>query len=126
MRRFLRCTAVAVVLLGGIGVAAAADSVVIEKSPLYLTTAQEQWIYQHLGSEKGQSIPAEFHAGIGVTVPKSLTLYRLPKSLADQVPAVRTYEAVKLADNTLLLVDPRDREVADVIAGAVTTAGDGI
>jgi len=36
---------------------------------------------------------------------------------------VRTYEVAKLTNNTLLLVDPRDREVADVIsADIITTA----
>jgi len=123
MRRFPRCIAVALLLLGSISVAAAADDAVIEKRPLYLTTAQEQCIYQHLRGEKGQSVPADFQAGIGVTVPRSVTLYRLPKGLVDQVPSVRTYEVAKLTNNTLLLVDPRDREVADVIsADIITTA----
>ena len=127
MRRFPRCLVIAFALLASIDLAAAAEAgsgetgPLYDKSPLYLTTAQEQWICQHLTGEKAQSVPAGFHAGIGDRVPPSVTLHPLPKRLLDQIPSARMYEVAKLPDNTLLLVDPRDREVVDVIA-----AGDDI
>jgi len=107
-----RAAAVAAVL-GSVGVAAAAE--------LNLTAQQKQAIMQSIQSEKGQPAPAGFQPRIGASVPQSMSLHQLPTNVATQVPAARDYEFAKLDNNEILLIDPKDRRVADIIMPSGTT-----
>jgi hypothetical protein len=105
--------AVAFLGLGSIGVATAAE--------LNLTAAQKQTIVQSVESEKGQAAPAGFLPKVGASLPQSVSLQRLPSSVATQVPGAKDLRYVKLATNEILLIESKGRRVADVIAPSGTT-----
>jgi hypothetical protein len=110
-----RGTAIALATIASIGFAAAAGQA------LNLTSAQEQTIYKSLMNEKGQAAPSGFKASIGAKIPSSLTLHALPGDVSDKIPAVKSYNYVKLQDNQVLLANPKDRQVVEMIAQSSTT-----
>jgi hypothetical protein len=105
--------AVAAAVLGSLTVAAAAE--------INLTAQQKQAIMQSIQSEKGQPAPAGFQPRIGAPVPQSMTLRQLPSNITMQVPAAKELEFAKLENNEILLIDPKDRRVADIIMPSGTT-----
>jgi hypothetical protein len=105
--------AVVAAFLGSVAVAAAAE--------LNLTFQQKQVIMQSIQSEKGQPAPAGFQPRIGASVPQSMSLHQLPSHATTLVPTARDYEFAKLDNNEILLIDPKDRRVADIIAPSGTT-----
>jgi hypothetical protein len=113
MHKSVYRAAVMAAFLGSVGVAAAAE--------LNLTAQQKQAIMQSIQSEKGQPAPAGFQPRIGASVPQSMSLHQLPTNVATQVPAARDYEFAKLDNNEILLIDPKDRRVADIITPSGTT-----
>jgi len=117
MKQCLNGAAIALALLGTVGLANAAQ--------LNLTSAQKQTIMQNVMSEKGQAAPAGFQAKIGATVPQMLALHALPISVFSQVPAAKDYEFAKLQNNEILLVNPKDRQVAEIVMPQSGTTGQG-
>jgi Protein of unknown function (DUF1236) len=107
--RCLRTATCALVLLGSGGIAATAGM-------LNLSGAQEQLIYQSVLNEKGEAVPTGFRPSVGDKVPMSLTLHKLPRSVTDRVPTASRFEYTKLQNDDVLLVNPKDREVVDVIS----------
>jgi hypothetical protein len=107
MRRSVHHTAIAAAFLGSVAIAAAAE--------LNLTTQQKQTIAQSVQTEMPQPAPAGFLPRVGSPVPQSLTMHQLPSSVAAQVPAARNLQFAKLDSNEVLLIDPKDRRVADII-----------
>jgi hypothetical protein len=115
MHAILRGTTIAIVLVGGVGLAVAGQ--------INLTSAQQQTIYQGLSSEKGQAAPATFQAKPGAKVPDQLAMHQLPSSVTNQVSAAKGFEYAKLANNEVVLIDPKDRQVAEVIMPPPSTTG---
>jgi hypothetical protein len=115
MSKLLRGTAIALVVCGSVSLAAAAEQA------LNLTAAQKHTIYQSVMNEKGQTAPSSFRASIGAKVPSSLTLRQLPRTVASQIPKAKNYEFAKLQNNEVLLVDPKNRQVAEMITSPSTT-----
>jgi hypothetical protein len=113
MRKSVYGTAVVLAFLGSVGLATAAD--------LALTSAQKQTIFQSVMNEKGQAATAGFQAKVGTAAPQSLSLHALPASVASQVPAAKDYEYAKLQNNEVLLINPKDRHVAEIIMPPSTT-----
>jgi len=113
MRTSLYGTTVAVALIGGVGLAGAAQ--------LNLTSAQKQTIWQSVASEKGQTAPSGFQVRLGEKVPQSLSMHQLPSSATSQVSAAKDFEYAKLASNEVLLINPKDRQVAEIIMPSTTT-----
>jgi hypothetical protein len=106
--RFLRNGTFALVLLG--------SSVAATAGMLNLSGAQEQLIYRSVMNEKGEPAPAGFRPAIGAKAPASLTLHKLPSRVVDRIPSARSLEYTKLETDEVLLVNPKDREIVDVIA----------
>ena len=105
--------AVALTLVGGASLASAAQ--------LNLSAAQKQAIYQSAMSEKGQAAPVGFQPKVGATAPQSLTLHALPSSVVSKISAAKNYEYAKLQNNEILLVNPKDRQVAEILTEPSTT-----
>jgi hypothetical protein len=93
--------------LGTIGVAAAAE--------VNLTAQQKQTIVQSTQAEKGQPAPAGFLPRIGTPVPASMSIRPLPISAAAQIPGATELQYAKLDTNEILLVEPKDRKVSEII-----------
>jgi hypothetical protein len=128
MQRQIRDGAVALVLLlASVGFAAAAgndwvasnDRVFLtyaQQRRLVLNGAQEQVIFRSVSKQNGkkETAPPGFKAEIGQVVPKSITLHRLPTDATNHVWAVKPYDYAML-QNQLLIVNPKDRIVDDII-----------
>ncbi len=112
MRKSLYRSAVVAAFLGSVAVATAAE--------LNLTVQQKQSIVQSIQGEKGQPA-AGFQPRVGASVPQSMSMRPLPPNVTTQVPATKDLEYVKLDNNTVLLIDPKNRRVADIIMPAGTT-----
>jgi hypothetical protein len=113
MRTTLYGTAIVAALIGSVGLAGAAQ--------LNLTSAQKQTILRSVASEKGQTAPSGFQARVGEKLPQALSMRQLPSSATNQVSAAKDYEYAKLANNEVLLINPKDRQVSEIIMPSGTT-----
>ncbi len=115
MRRSVYDSAIAIAFLGSVAVAVAAAA------ELNLTAQQRQTIAQSVQTEMAQPAPAGFLPRVGATVPPSLTMRQLPSQATAQVPAARNLQFARLDSNEILLIDPKDRRVAEIISPSGTT-----
>jgi hypothetical protein len=103
---------------------AALDKGIARQFPVILSSgrlAQKQTIYQSVVSEKGQTAPAGFQAKLGEKAPPSLSMRQPPSGVTSQVSAAKEYESAKLQNNEVLLINPKDRQVAQIIMPPSTT-----
>jgi len=112
MRKSVYRSAVVVAFLGSVAVATAAEP--------NLTAQQKQSIMQSFQGEKGQPA-AGFQPRVGTTLPPSMLPQQLPSKVTAQVPATKNLEYLKLDNNMVLLIDPKDRRVAEIIMPSGTT-----
>jgi hypothetical protein len=113
MRKIILRSAMTAAFLGTIPVAIAAE--------LSLTDQQMQTIARSVHTERGQSAPAGFMPRVGAPVPQSMPARPLPSNVTNQVPATKNLEYIKLDNNNVLLIDPDDRRVAEIITPSGTT-----
>jgi hypothetical protein len=119
MKSQIRNAAAAVaLLLASTGLAAAAGSgAMAPNNRLSLTSTQEHTILQNINKQsvKKEMAPSGFKAAVGQSVPTSISLHALPSNATSQVPAVKSYDYAMLP-NQLLIVNPKDRKIVDIIA----------
>ncbi len=115
MRRIIYRSAMTAAFLGIVAVAAAAE--------LNLTAQQKQNILQSVQTEKGQPAPAGFMPRVGASVPPSMSMRQLPPSITTQVPMAKDLQYTKLDTNEVLLIDPKDKRVADIITSSGMSSG---
>ncbi|SRR5579871_6075669 len=113
MHKCVYRAAIAAAFLGSASLATAAA--------LNLTSQQKQTIMQSVQSERGHPAPSGFHPTVGAMVPPSMSLHRLPSHVTNQVPATKGFEFSKLENNQILLIDPKDRRVAEILMPSGTT-----
>jgi hypothetical protein len=139
MNNATRLTFVAVALLSGISVAAAADSAMSKsnrstaqetmakpssaaqakiKDRLSLTAKQRKDVWEDIRQQASkQTAPKGFTAKVGAVVPSALDTHPVPVSTANDVPALRPYNYALLDGNKLLIVNPNDKKVVEIITG---------
>jgi hypothetical protein len=91
---------------------------VAPKPPLKLTDEQKQKVVQAItGKDSLEKVPDGFTPQVGAKVPiqKKLHEHPLPRPLVYEIPALKSYYYVQLADK-VLIVDPMTKKVAEVIA----------
>jgi hypothetical protein len=127
MKLHLIAVATAVALVSATGAVSAADSGAMSKKPtaamqsmaktsLSLTRSQQRTAWRDISKEASrQSAPANFKASIGATVPADISLQAVPANVASRVSALKSYDYALLHDK-LLIVNPSDKKVVDVIA----------
>jgi hypothetical protein len=113
MHQSIRAATIAVAVIGSVGLAGAAQ--------LNLTSAQKHTIFQSVASERAQVAPVGFQARVGEKVPQSLTMQQLPSSARSRVTAAKEYDFAKLQNQEVLLINPKDRQVAEIIMPPSTT-----
>ena len=69
-----------------------------------------------MSSQASQNAPAGFNATDGAKVPSTLTIKAVPAKAARDVSQLRPYDFAKV-QNKLLIVNPHDRMIAEVISG---------
>jgi len=124
MAKQLCQAAIVLLMLSGSAVTAAAQGTSAhpgaEVNPaavpsLKLTAAQKQTIYSSISSQKQrETAPPSFHATVGVVVPPSVDLQPLPKTIVDLIPELKDY-AYAMVTNQVLLVDPKSKQVIEII-----------
>jgi hypothetical protein len=130
MKPQLRMGIAAIALLASAGVASAAGTMGTSnssspmptastskaKDSLTLTKAQKKTIWQDVSkTDTSMKKPAGFTAQLGKAVPSSVKLHPLPTSVTNQIAKVRPYEYALLDNQTLLIVNPMDKKVVDII-----------
>jgi hypothetical protein len=91
---------------------------VIPPEPRTINLTQEQRFtikenVKELGLSKARKDAPET---VGDPVPQNIELHPLPSEVAAKVPQARSHSFfIKEGDNTIVLVSPNDRRVADVI-----------
>jgi uncharacterized protein DUF1236 len=81
---------------------------------LKLTLEQEHVIKEFIKDLKIDPPATAAQAGVGDAVPQDTTLRPMPEELGRKVPQIKTHRFVYTADR-ILIVDPKDNRVADVI-----------
>lgn len=86
-----------------------------------LTDTQKAAIYQTVQKEGVKSASGEdLRLSVGAPVPPSVQLYKLPEDAMADIPVMRAYQYAVFAED-VLIVDPNNRRVVDVIRKAETT-----
>ncbi len=107
----------AALLLAGVTVASAAGMAQATASDsLTLTASQQKTAWQDLHTRNKQTAPSSFMAQSGTAVPSTLKIKPVPGKTASAVPKLRPYDFA-MVKGKLLIVNPSDRTIADVITG---------
>jgi hypothetical protein len=132
MKFHLIAIAATAALASGIGMASAADNPGMSKTSappamqpsmakdsLSLTHSQQRTAWRDLGRDLGkqassQTAPSNFTAAVGATVPGDVTIKAVPAKLAAHVSSLKPYDYA-LLQGKLLIVNPSDKKVVDVI-----------
>ncbi len=112
----------AAALLSGATAASAADAASSHSGmtkplsdSLSLSSAQQKTAWNDIKASE-QKAPAGFDAMAGVAVPSTLKIEAVPSKTARAVPALRSYDFAKI-QGKLLIVNPHNRKIAEVITG---------
>jgi hypothetical protein len=115
MEKKLRYAAIALSLFATIGLAVAQDINPATAPDLKLSTDQKHTIYLSISNQKQrETAPLSFRAAVSATVPPSVDLQPLPKTIVDLMPQMKDYEYAMVA-NQVLLVDPKSKQVVEVL-----------
>jgi hypothetical protein len=106
---------------GAAVVAAYIGAVAVASAEVNLTQQQKQTIMESVQRETGQPAPSGFEPKVGATVPQSMSTHQLPSTVTTEIPATKGLEYSKLSNNEILLINPKDRRVAEIIMPSGTT-----
>ena len=98
----------------GAGARSGAESI---QPRLNLTQQQKQAVNRGLSGEPSQNAAADLQMRV-------VTPHVMPKSVTEPVPETKWYEFAKLPDR-VLMVDPKDRSIAEIILIPTTPATTG-
>jgi len=126
MKNRLRYGTIALAFVSGIGLAAAQGNspgaggeiqsgATSQPSQLKLSPAQRTAILAAVLQNGAKiTVPPNFQASVGSSVPPSIELYTLPNGAVSQSPELRTLKYT-MAQNQVVLVDPTTMRVIDII-----------
>ena len=133
MKLHLIAIAATVTLTSGIGAASAADSQAMSKTSktpamqsmaknssmakdsLSLTRSQQRTAWRDLSKQaSSQTVPKNFTASVGATIPGDVALQSVPAKVAARVSSLKPYDYA-LLQGKLLIVNPGDKKIVDVI-----------
>ena len=84
---------------------------------LSLTSAQQKTVWNDLhGQATEQKAPSGFNATVGAIVPSTVKTEPVPRKAATSVPALKSFNFA-MVDGKLLIVNPSDKKIVDVISG---------
>ena len=101
---------------GSKSVTAKSPSALMPEDKLSLTSSQETTAWHDIAKQaRKEKAPANFSTTVGTVVPGALMTYPVPITTASKVPTLRRYQYALLENNKLLIVNPRDRKISDII-----------
>lgn len=80
-----------------------------------LQPEQRTIIKETIVKQKVRPVDVDFSISVGTVIPHSVTLYDLPPTFVEIVPAYRPYKYILVEEGTLLVIDPDTYEIIDVI-----------
>jgi hypothetical protein len=83
---------------------------------LTLPSAQQKTAWNDLNSAATSSAPSSFQPSTSSALPSTVTVHAIPSKTASDVPALKPYDYAKV-NGKLLIVNPHDMMIAEVIAG---------
>ncbi len=83
---------------------------------LTLSAQDQKTAWNDLNGAKASNAPASFQPATSSAIPSTLTVHAIPAKTASAVPALRPYDYAKV-NGKLLIVNPHDMMIAEVIAG---------
>jgi hypothetical protein len=88
----------------------------IAPAPRLTLTAEQEYIIREI-ILKDVNVPKEKSASetIGDSVPENVKLYALPSVIEQKVPKAQSHKFFVKDDDTIILVSPSDRRIADVL-----------
>jgi hypothetical protein len=133
MKSGIRLAAVAVALLSGLSIAVAAgngasktganqssanssSAMTMPTDTLVLSQKQQKTAWKDISTLAAKEpAPKGFTAVVGAMVPSKLDTHPVPVSTANKVPSLRPFQYALLDSNKLLIVNPNDKKIADII-----------
>jgi hypothetical protein len=113
----------AAMLLSGAAVASAAGiasshSGIMPRASdtLSLNSTQQKTAWNDMNKQAADQDATGFNANIGAVVPSALKIESVPSKAARDVPPLRLYDFA-MVQGKLLIVNPTDKKVAEVISG---------
>jgi hypothetical protein len=86
------------------------------KDTLSLSSTDKQTAWKDISAQATkQDVPVGFLAKVGDKIPSDVTTHPVPVSTASKVPNLREYQYALLDNNKLLIVNPQDKKIAEVI-----------
>lgn len=108
--------------IAGLALFALTSMVPAQEAGIKLTDAQKAVIFQTVQNEGIKSTPVsseDLRLSVGAPVPPSVQLYKLPDEAMTNIPVMRAYQYTVYAED-VLIVDPANRRVVDVIRKSQT------
>ena len=102
------------VLLSGVTAASAMKP--RAQDTLDLTSAQQKMVWNDLDHASNQTAPSGFAADAGAKVPATVKISAVPSKASRDLSQLRAYDFAKVGGK-ILIVNPSDRKVAEVITG---------
>jgi hypothetical protein len=87
---------------------------VVTTEPLELTPVQRQTIYRTIVRERVAPAVPTVEYRVGARVPADVQLYAVPREVAVEVPAIRSYKYM-VVNNRVVLVDPATSQVVEEV-----------
>jgi hypothetical protein len=106
----------AAALLCGVSAASALTVQPKASDSLSLSSVQQKTAWNDLNKQESQNAPAGFKATAGLVVPNTLKIRSVPNKAARDVATLRPYDFA-MVQGKLLIVNPHDRMIAEVITG---------
>jgi hypothetical protein len=85
---------------------------------LGLTTDHKRTIFREMRNEPAPTIPEGGDIAIGAGIPDSVILNEIPIAVKDRVGLLRDFKFAKVADETIVIVDPAKRQIVDIVTKA--------
>ncbi|MGV3634641.1 MAG: DUF1236 domain-containing protein [Pseudorhodoplanes sp.] len=80
-----------------------------------LTADHKRTIYREIQNEPSRTIPDGSEIAIGAGIPDSVILNEIPIAVKDRVGLLRDFKFAKVADETIVIVDPAKRQIVDIV-----------
>jgi hypothetical protein len=93
-----------------------ASSASINPQGIGLTASHKQIIYDNIAGEQEQVMSGDPQLTVGSTVPDTFVLNTMPIAVKGQIGLLKDYKFVKLAADKILIVDPANRKVVDIVS----------
>ena len=83
---------------------------------LTLSSDQQKTAWSDLKGATASNAPSSFQPSTSSALPSTVTVHAVPAKTASAIPALRPYDFAKV-DGKLLIVNPHDMMIAEVIGG---------